>query len=146
MSLTSEYHGHGIRFHYPHGWQRTEESNEDAITVTVAEAGAFWSVTILNHRPPAMQVMAEALAAFQDEYEDLDEYEVQALLNGEEAVAYNLEFVALELINCVFLRIIEAGAHTLFVMAQVTDHERMDYESQFEAITASVCADDMEAS
>jgi len=142
MSLTSEYRNHGICFHYPRSWQQTEESSDDAITVTVADAGTFWSITILHRRPPAMQVMSEALAAFQDEYEDIDEYEAQAVLNGEDALARNLEFVAMELINCVFLRVIEVGAQTLFVMAQVTDHERKDYEPQFEAITASIRVDE----
>jgi len=141
MSLKATYHQHGITFCYPEGWELVEETQDDVITITATDAGPFWSLSLLQRRPRATQVLAEAIAAFRDEYDDVDDYPAQTLLNGEPAESRNLEFVSLELINCVFLSAVEAGGRTLFVMTQVTDHERADYEQQFEEITASVQID-----
>lgn len=138
MRLTEEFRGQGISFRYPHGWEISQESREDAFTVSVSDAGPFWSVTILYLSPPAERVLEEATAAFRKEYDNVDEYPAQGLLNGTQTDARNLEFVALELINCVFMQAVEAGEQTLFVMAQVTDHERSEYESIFEAISDSL--------
>jgi hypothetical protein len=85
--------------------------------------------------------LKEAVQAFRDEYEELDEYPQSGTLSGEPAEGCNLEFVSLELINCVFLRARVAGGRTLFVMAQVTDHERSSYEDVFQAISNSLKVD-----
>jgi hypothetical protein len=82
-------------------------------------------------------VLEEATSAFRDEYDELDEYPATASLGGQPAAARNLEFVSLELINCVQLRAQEAGGRTLFVLAQVTDHQRDEYEPTFQAISDS---------
>jgi hypothetical protein len=140
--LTNEYHRHGISFLFPAGWELSEESQEDAQTVTVSDQGPFWSVTILKRRPRAEHVMSEAIEAFQSVYDEIDEYTDSAVLLGEPALARNLEFVSMELINCVYLRALEVGGRTLFVMAQVTDHERNDYDAIFAAISASLKVDD----
>lgn len=142
MSQQAIYHRHGVSFRYPEGWELTEEFQDGDVTVTVSDAGTFWSLTLLGQRPRASQVLAEALDTFLEEYDDLDEYPAHRLLNGEPSESLNLEFVSLELINCVFLSAVEAGERTLFVMAQVTDHEREEYEQQFDDITASVQVDD----
>jgi len=144
MNLNATYHQQGIVFQYPDTWELVEETQSDARTITVSEAGNFWSLTILHRRPPVDHVLNEAVAAFQDEYEDIDEYPAQAMLNGTDAEARHLEFVSIELINCVFMSAIEAGGKTLFVMAQVTDHERDHYEPIFDAISASIRVDDSE--
>lgn len=142
MNLTNEYHQQGISFRFPAGWELAEESQDDSLTITVSDQGPFWSVTILRRRPRAEHVISEAIEAFESVYDDVDEYNAAADLLGEPALARNLEFIALELINCVFLRAIEIGGRTLFVMAQVTDHERQDYDSIFAAISESLRLDD----
>ncbi|WP_437231135.1 hypothetical protein SH661x_002390 [Planctomicrobium sp. SH661] len=142
--LSEEYHAQGISFRYPKGWELTEEPRDDAFTVSVTDVGSYWSVTILSRRPRAQQVLDEATEAFEQEYEDVDDYPATAVINGMEAQARNLEFVSMELINCVFLRAVEVGGRTLFVMSQVTDHERSEYESLFEEISDSLKVDNDE--
>jgi len=138
MSQLSSYAGHGIQFHYPAGWELSEESRDEAMTITVSDDAAFWSVTVMRRRPRAERVLEEATQAFREEYEEIDEYPADGLLARREAVGRNLEFVALELINCVFMRAVEVGGRTLFTLAQVTDHERQRYEPVFEAINDSL--------
>ncbi len=138
MNFDQIYKKHDISFQYPGHWELSEESRDDAVTVSVGDSGAYWSVTVLRRRPRAARVLEEAVTAFRDEYQDIDEYPVGATLGGEVAVAKNLEFVALELINCVMLRAVELGGRTIFVMAQVTDHERDQFEPMFDTISASL--------
>ncbi|SFH87515.1 hypothetical protein [Planctomicrobium piriforme] len=138
MNLDRVYQGQGVSFRYPANWELAEEPREDALTLSVSEGAAFWSITILRRRPRAERVVKEAIQAFREEYDDLDEYPAAATLVGETAVGRNLEFVALELINCVFMRALETGGRTLFVLAQVTDHERDEYEPVFDAISESL--------
>lgn len=142
MNLTNEYHQQGISFRFPTGWELTEESQDDSQTITVSDEGPFWSVTILRRRPRAEQVIAEAIEAFESVYDDVDAYNAAAELLGEPALARNLEFIAVELVNCVYLQALEVGGRTLFVMAQVTDHERETYDSVFAAISESLRLDD----
>jgi len=138
MTLDEVYRGNDISFRYPGHWERGEESRDDAVTISVGDLGAFWSVTVLRRRPKAERVLEEAIQAFEDEYDEVDQYPVGATLGGESGLGKNLEFVALELINCVMLRAVEVGGRTYFVMAQVTDHERDQFEPIFEAISASL--------
>jgi hypothetical protein len=144
MQLDRTYHGHGILFRFPEGWELIEEEREEALMISVSDAGPFWSVTILRHRPRAERVLKEACQAFRDEYEDVDEYDIQGTVGGQPVPARDLEFVSLELINFVSMRAVEAGGKTLFVMAQVTDHEREAYEPVFQAINDSLKCDDDE--
>jgi hypothetical protein len=141
MNFDKRYQAHGISFSYPGHWDLSEESRDEALTASVGDSGAFWTLTVLRRRPRAEKVLDEAVQAFREEYEELDEYPVGATIGGESALGRNLEFVALELVNCVFLRALEIGGKTLFVMAQVTDHEREDFEPIFNAITNSVGVD-----
>ncbi|HWL11104.1 MAG TPA: hypothetical protein VNQ76_22030 [Planctomicrobium sp.] len=138
MNLDQLYQQHDVAFRYPGHWELGEESRDDAVTISVSESGAFWSLTILRRRPRAERVIDEAVKAFQEEYDDVDEYPVGATLGGESAIGKNLEFVALELINCVMMRAVDVGGRTLFVMAQVTDHERDQFEPIFDAISDSL--------
>lgn len=142
MTLDCLYQGHGISFRYPEGWELSEEPRDDALTITVSDAGPFWSVTVLSRRPRSKHVLEQACKAFHEEYDEVDDYPATARLAGRDVPARNLEFVSLELINCVMLRACEVGGRTLFVMAQVTDHERADYEQIFEWISESLTCDD----
>lgn len=138
MNFDKTYQAHGVTFGYPGHWELSEESRDDAMTVSVGDGGAFWSITVLRRRPRAERVLEEAVQAFWDEYENIDEYPVEAMLAGESAIGRNIEFVAFELVNCVFMKALEIGGRTFFVMAQVTDHEREQFEPIFDSITASM--------
>ncbi len=138
MNLGETYRGHGISFQYPGHWELTEEQGDETVTISVGDAGAFWSLTILNRRPHAEHVIEEAVKAFEDEYEEVDSYPLHARLAGESAQGKNLEFMAMELVNCVSLLSVEIGGRTLLVMSQVTDHEQDQFNPFFDAITASV--------
>ena len=142
MTLEQQYQGHGIIFRYPSGWELTEEARDDAHTVTVSEIGAFWCVTVLKRRPRAADVLEQACEAFRQEYDEIDIYPGrQVTLAGKEVDAQDLEFVALELVNCVSLRAFEHGGRTIFVMSQMTDHERDTYADVFQEISESLQCD-----
>ena len=71
--MNQQFHGLGIQFRYPDDWTLTEELGDDEVSITVASSEtAFWSVTILRHRPDPDAVLQTAIETFRDEYDELD--------------------------------------------------------------------------
>lgn len=136
------YENHGIRFAVPSGWDVSEQSGEEGdLTITVDDGAAFWMLTLMRDRPPVERVLDEAQAAFRDEYDDVDANTFPVKIAGRDAVAVDMHFVCLELINLVAMRCVRTGRFTAFVMSQVTDHERDYYLPIFSALTESLDLD-----
>ena len=137
------YSGHGIRFRYPAHWDLTEDRTEDQIAVSIESPGtSFWTLTLFLRNPSPEHVLRTAVAAFQDEYDEMDTYEAEASLCHRRAIGRNLEFVSLELINSAFLRAFRTGRYTILVMYQGTDHELEETRDALEEITASLQCDE----
>ena len=140
------YSGHGIRFSYPPFWDVSEDRSDDQISISVESPGtSFWTITLFLQNPSPEHVLRTAVAAFQDEYEELDTYPAEATIARRRASGMNLEFVSLELINSAYLRAFRTGRYTILVMYQGTDHELEDTRAMLEEMTASLqCDEDTE--
>lgn len=138
------YSGHGIRFRYPAHWEISEGRSEDQIDVSVESPGtSYWTVTLFLRNPSPQQVIRTAVGAYREEYDELDAYPAEASLCHRRAVAQNLEFVSLELINSAFLRAFRTGRYTVLVMYQGTDHELEETRETLEEMSASLeCLED----
>ncbi len=143
----AEFQQHGIRFSYPEDWEIVDEHNGQAHTVTVSSPEtSFWCVSVFDQLEPANSVLLAAIEAYQEEYDDVDAYPVDveeteaALLS--QAIAWDVEFVCLELVNTVRLRAIEADSKTILVLYQGTDHELESTLPLLERMTESLTLTD----
>jgi len=133
------YQGHGVRFRYPAKWELREELDEGEVTITVSSMEtSFWSLTIIPQRPRPEEVIESAVAAFQEEYEELDVYATEAELCHRESVSRDVEFVCLELLNGAFLRSFRTERFSTLVYYQGTDEELEETREILESISASL--------
>jgi hypothetical protein len=138
----SQFEAHGVRFQFPEDWELTEQAEGRDVFLTVSNRGSsFWSLSLFPDRPAATEVLESALEAFREEYEELDEYFTQATVCGHEALACELEFVCLELINSAFFRVFTTEDFTVLVLYQGTDHELVETHDLLEAISSSLNCD-----
>jgi len=133
-----DYHGPEIEFRYPEDWELSVEPHDGDLTLSVQKEGAFWMATILRGRPSVDHVLKQAVNAFREEYEEVDDYATREKLCGEEVTGRIVEFFSFELVNHVSLRAQRTGRFTLLVMSQMTDHESEELAPIFQAMTQSV--------
>ncbi|MBL8816094.1 MAG: hypothetical protein JNL58_08695 [Planctomyces sp.] len=134
------YDNHGIFFEYPDIWEITEEIEPDGdVLITVSADGAcFWAIRILASSPAPPDVVGSCVSAFQEEYEDVDEYPSSGQLAQMPAYGRDLEFSCFELLNTVSLKSVRGPEFTILVWWQGTDHELGDVRPVFEQITSTV--------
>lgn len=143
MAALTEYHQQGLCFRYPRQWELTEEAHGAQRTITLQTAGAsFWSLTIFDDRLEPDEILDSILQAFQEDYEDVDVYPVQATVLAQPASAVDLDFVYLDLVNSVAIRAFQSDERSAVVMFQGTDVELEGLRDQFEAVTASLAMDE----
>lgn len=115
---------HGISFPFPEHWELTEQEQDEMYVVNVNSPGtAFWSVALFRDRPEPDAVLDTALAAFRNDYPDLDIYRVDDEMLSQPAMGYDLEFFCLELLNTAHVRSFLARDFTVLVMCQADDTE-----------------------
>lgn len=137
------YHSQGLCFEYPPTWALTEESSELQRSITLQTAGAsFWTITVFENRPDPEQILDSVLQAFQDDYENVDVYPVQASLNNEPVTAVDLDFIYLDMVNSVCLRAFQTETSSVLVMYQGTDQELEQLREKFETVTGSLKFED----
>jgi len=140
--LGAHYDHGGIRFRYPNDWTLTEQHHGDESVITVqSPETAFWSISIFRDRPFAEHVMESALDAFRDEYAEFDVYPSSQTIRGHDAVARDIEFVCLELLNSAFLRAFETDRATVLILYQANDSELESLRTVMEHISASLKLD-----
>lgn len=133
------YEQHGITFQYPADWEVSEQEQEDECLITVSGPGtSFWSVGLFRDRPHPDLVLETALAAFKDEYPDLDSYTAEDEILDQPTSGIDLEFFCLELVNTARIRSFLAKDFTVLVMCQADDTELEGSEPIFEAMTRSL--------
>lgn len=136
------WQGHGVRFLYPDIWQLIEQPDGTDIVINVeCSATSFWTLRILPDCPPPPQVMESCVTAFRDEYDDIEVDKPTAMLAEMPAVARDLTFFCVELLNSVSLRCVRATDFTLLVWWQGTHHEQAECQAVFEQMTESLRAD-----
>lgn len=135
-----EFHAHGLRFEYPATWSAVDESSEEKTAVTVQSNGStFWTVAVFSDGPQPERVLESAIAAYRDDYPELDVYpsETRSEPRGT-VVGRDLEFVCLELIAAARIEAFQSGDATVMVLFQGSDAELASHRPLLDAMTASV--------
>ncbi len=133
------YVRHGITFQYPADWEVSEQEQDDECLITVSGPGtSFWSVGLFRDRPSPELVLETALAAFKDEYPDLDAYDVDDDLLNQPTLGYDIEFFCLELVNTARLRAFLAREFTVLVLCQADDTELEGSNPLFDEMSRSL--------
>ncbi len=136
------YDQHGITFQYPGDWEISEQEQGDECLVTVSGPGtSFWSVGLFRDRPHPDLVLETALAAFQDEYPDLDSYQSDDEILNQPTSGIDLEFFCLELVNTARMRAFLAKNFTILVLYQADDTELETSQPLFDEMTRSLNCD-----
>ncbi|MEZ6123417.1 MAG: hypothetical protein R3C49_09615 [Planctomycetaceae bacterium] len=140
----AEYSGHGVRFSYPDIWEITEESDDGDILITVASPGTcFWTLRLLPGCPAPPQVVESCVAAFQEEYDEMEVEKVTIHLAEMPAYARQLEFFCMELMNTVGLASVRCNEMTILIWWQGTDHELIECQEILGHMTGSVRVDSL---
>ena len=133
------YETHGVRFEYPDGWEISVDEAEDQTAVTVEGPGtAFWTLSLISERPPAEEIIESALQCFEDEYSNVDVYEVDDRICLLPTIARNLDVISLDLVSKVGLRVCETDDFSIFTMYQFAETEAESTEQALQAINASL--------
>jgi hypothetical protein len=137
--MPARYHAHGVQFRYPEAWTLSEQREGDQISITVSSPdSAFWMVTLFPRRPDPNDVVAAALDAFHEEFDELEDYPSNVRLCKRSTVARDVDFVCLELLNSAGIRAFRAPAFTVLVLFQLTEAERDETGPILEKITRSL--------
>jgi hypothetical protein len=143
--MQETYHGHGLRFRYPAHWELTEQDGEGSASITVSSPEtAFWSVSLLFDRPSSSDVIEGAVAAFREEYQEVDDYPAD-VAGDRETVARDVDFVCFELVSSAFLRAFQTERFTVLVLYQGFDGELETARPLMEAISDSLALDEDES-
>ncbi|MHC4875644.1 MAG: hypothetical protein ACYTGL_04040 [Planctomycetota bacterium] len=143
------YETHGVRFEYPDGWEISIDESEGQTAVTVEGPGtAFWTLSLISERPPAEEIIESALQCFEEEYSNVDVYEVDDRICLLPTIARNLDVISLDLVSKVGLRVCETDEFSIFTMYQLAETETESTERALQAINASLTweSDDHETS
>ena len=136
------YHAHGVRFRFPVSWKLSEQARERETTITVESPDtSFWSLCLFFDGPPPEQILETAVAALEQDYDEIDVYPATARLCDRDSLARDAEFVCLELINSAFLRAFQTEDFTALVYYQGTDHELEHTRPVLERISESLAWD-----
>lgn len=136
------YDHHGITFQYPTDWEVSEQEQGDECLITVSGPGtSFWSIGLFRDRPHPELVLETALAAYKDEYPDLDSYLAEDEILQQPTSGYDLEFFCLELVNTARVRSFLAHDFTVLIMCQADDTELESSEPLFDEMTNSLDCD-----
>lgn len=133
------WQNHGLSFSYPDSWKLAEEGADDERSVTLHSPGtAFWTLILLWSRPDPEEVVDSALEAFEDEYDEVDMYEMDGTLCGQDCVATDIDFVCMEMVNTASVRAVRLESLTMMVLWQAADLELEDVRPVMDAITTSL--------
>jgi hypothetical protein len=133
------YESHGVRFRYPGGWELSEQREGEQLSITVSSPhAAFWTLSLFPGCPDPADIVAAVIDAFQEEYEELDDYPSKVRLCRSPTVARDIDFVCLELLNTAGVRAFRVRDFTVLVLFQMTEGERAELGPVLERITRSL--------
>jgi len=95
-------------------------------------------VSLFPGRPDPQDIVAAALDAFHEEYDELDDYPSKVRVCKRPTVARDVDFVCLELLNSAGIRAFRAPEFTVLVLFQLTEAEREEMAPILERITKSL--------
>lgn len=138
MNLFNEY---GVSFEYPDDWELSKEVDETNREIQIHVSGpnsSFWSISLFVVQISAEELLKQSLEVFQEEYEEIDIYQVEAKIAGKECLGRDIEFVCSELINSAYLRVLETEFFTAFILYQGMDQDLQSSLKDLEAISESL--------
>ena len=142
-SSLTDYSNYGVRFRFPSAWELSEETSSDETTISVQSYGtSFWTIVLFKSRPDPEAVLDTVVAAFEQDYEEVDVLTAVGSLSGLPSLGRDLDFVCYDLLNSATLRAFQTSNQTVLVMFQGTDHELETTRPQLESISASLECDD----
>ncbi|MBL9122629.1 MAG: hypothetical protein JNG90_03285 [Planctomycetaceae bacterium] len=138
--MPQTYQKLGLQFQYPDNWTIDEE---DALagnaTVSVqSPEGGFWSVTLHPVAADLPELLAGAVAAMREVYEQLDSEPVQETIGVHELEGFDMNFYCLDLTNTACVRGLRTRRGTLVIFWQAEDREYARSEPIFQAMTISL--------
>lgn len=129
----------GVRFEYPEGWTLSREERGHDVTLHIETDGtAFWSLTMLTSRPTAQEAVDAVIAAFEEEYRDVDVYDGPELVVEGPTAICELDFVCLDLVVSAVVQAEMTTEFTALVIYQGESREFEDLRPQFAQIAASL--------
>ncbi len=137
--MDQQYTGEQVNFRYPADWQLLEEDRSGEKSLTLTGPGTvFWSLTLLPQRLDPGDVLQAALAAFREDYPELDIYGSPSVEDKAAEQTAEVGFMCLELTNSAFLKSFRTEELTALVLYQATDSELEQFREELEAITRSL--------
>ena len=138
--MSATYHQQGVRFLYPENWELAEgDPRDEPRTVMVqSETGAFWSLALYPSDVNPASLAETALAALQEEYEDLEVEPVSESIGGVPAAGYEVHFYVAQLVAAARIRVFERDSSLVLLLCQAEDREFDRLEPVFEAMTVSL--------
>lgn len=142
--VMSDYSQHGVRFRFPSDWTLTEQSQGEETTISLQSDGtSFWALMLFDSRPDPEVVLETVVAAFEQDYEDVDVTSAIDSLNGMPSHGRDFDFICYDMLNSAKVRAFQTSDRTVMVMYQGTDRELEMTRDQLSAITSSLhCEDD----
>lgn len=136
------YRAHGIQFRHPGDWSVTEDVGPDETTISVHSSGtSYWSLTLIDDAPDPDDIIETVLGAYRDEYTDVEVHPVAPKIRTP-AVARDIDFVCLDLVNSAAVMAFRTNRRTLLVVSQGTDHELELTRSVMESMTQSLSCEE----
>ena len=133
------YRNHGISFRYPTDWTLTEEHVGATIAVNVqSPQSTFWSLWIMRDCPEPDEMVESAIAAFSDEYDEVDFFHSDDELCEFPCRKCEVEFVSLELNNLATVRAFQTQEFSILILSEGTDLELEELQEDLESITLSL--------
>ena len=144
--MDETFAAHGVQFRYPVGWEVSEQTRDGEWTVTVSSPHtSFWTLCLYDDRPDPESVLEAVLAAFREEYSEIDVYLAQARVCARTTLAVDIEFVCWELLNSAWARVFRTDEFTALVLYQGNDRELEETGEIMQRITRSLrCEGDVE--
>ena len=142
-SSLTDYCHYGIRFRFPSTWELSEETSSDETTISIQSDGtSFWTIVLFKSRPDPDAVLDAVVAAFEQDYEEVDVLTAVSSLCGLPSLGRDVDFVCYDLLNSATLRAFQTSNQTVLVIFQGTDHELETTRTQLESISSSLECDD----
>ena len=137
--MSKEFSGDGLSFSYPDKWVLEQEKSPTGWTVTLQSPGtAFAMIQLDRDLPDPQQMIDEALETLRSDYPTLEAESTLETIAGEMAIGHDLEFFSMDLLNSAWTRSFYGPAGTVFLLCQVTDADREEYEPGLKEVTRSM--------
>jgi hypothetical protein len=137
--MDATYQFHGVKFRYPSDWEITEQQMDEQLSITVSSPlTAFWTLSLFPDCPEPDDVVETVLAAFQEEYSEMDDYPSKDRVGKRPTIARDIDFVCLDVLNLARVRAFRTAGFTALVLFQLTEAEQDETGPILEMITRSL--------